>query len=355
MSIIHVVGPNQAHFRGKEVPFWAPTITERHSLINSKSASQLRAAYKHLCLPNLSVVRLHTLRQMIKDFQDRPSIQRNHWYRLEEKENLNSLAHLLARRLNRPLQRQSPKKTREILNSLDSQWTFPFLRLPAELRNKIYYELFAPRDRWNDGNTDRPALETNILLTNKFVYSESLAVLRQLNNLNVCITVTLWTNDNPNANLYVNVYDDDSNAVENREITAMRENLPGFRQLLDMDCWTGDIINLAQCSATNITLKLRIYIDRPGMSLVLPGELWRNEFLDAVYSIGATLAAKSGPINLRLIVDLETSDSQHHTFEETEAQEESIRRCARSAIEVLKSYKANVQLLDIADQGLVSL
>ena len=55
---------------------------------------------------------------------------------------------------------------------MDDEWTFPFMHLPAEIRCKIYSDLFSPGNR-GKSEADRPALETSILLVNKQIYNES--------------------------------------------------------------------------------------------------------------------------------------------------------------------------------------
>ena len=56
-----------------------------------------------------------------------------------------------------------------------------------------------------------------------------------------------------------------------------------------------------------------------------------------------------------MVIDLETSGSQHHNFGETESQEQALRECARSAIEALESYKASVRLVSWVNRGLVGM
>jgi len=51
------------------------------------------------------------------------------------------------------------------------------------------------------------------------------------------------------------------------------------------------------------------------------------------------------PIDLRVFVDVETSDSEHHMFVETAGQEQVLRNCIRSAAEILAGYKGKIRLV----------
>ena len=53
-------------------------------------------------------------------------------------------------------------------------------------------------------------------------------------------------------------------------------------------------------------------------------------------------------------MDVETSDSQHHMFEETVRQEQVLRNCIRSATEILARYSDNIRLMGLIDRGIIT-